>query len=115
MAGQWLRLIAACEGLMERGRLDDSLVCELGCGRGHDRQAGWPALGSFGHAHQVRFRGLDALRAGVLGGSLHALFDDGALLIPHREAALQLLSHDGIMGLETRRQTRQTDILYGGR
>lgn len=112
MAGQWLGLVAAGEGLVERGGLDDSLVGKLGGGRGHDGEAGGSALAGLGHPHGLG--GLHAVRAGVLGGSLHALFDDGALLVPDGEAALQLLAHDGIVGLEAGRQAGQTDVLERG-
>lgn len=53
MASQWLGLVAACEGLVERGGLNDSLIGELRGGRRHDGETWGPALAGLGHAHRA--------------------------------------------------------------
>lgn len=106
---------AAGKGLVERRRLDYPLVGELRGGGRHDGQAGGGCL----HLRrrfrleQVGFGGLRAVGAFPLGGFLQARLDDGALLVPDGDAALQLLAHGRVLGLEAGRQTCQADVLDG--
>lgn len=110
--------MSSCEGLVERGGLNHSLVGKLLVRGGDDAQS-WRRLplrmpwGLGGKSRGTSFALLRALHGGVawLGSLLQAQLDDVSLVLSHRDAALQLLPHRGVLRDEAGRQACQTDIV----
>lgn len=99
-------LLATCEAVAQRGRLDHTLVSKLlmrGGDDGEARRRLAPAI------HESRFVGrvlavvpgvvLVGVRAEILVDLLlmQALDNDFALLLPNRHAALKLVLHDRVL------------------
>lgn len=104
------------EGLIERSRLDNTLVGELLVRRRIDRQTGRRAFPArcarrlAGGLEQVAF-GISRCVVSCDLVAFLACFNDSALLLPNVHAPLQLLAHVGIMSVEARRKAGETKLL----
>ena len=106
------------KGLVQRGRLDDSLIGKLFVGRGYNGETWWgPFLGRGRGRLEAGAKGIDfgSLGSGLCAGTsslVEACIDDLALLIAHRDAALNVLTHVGILGFEARGKTCYSNIVH---
>lgn len=112
--GQRVGVVDAAERLAQGRRLNHPLVGEVLVRGSNNRQARRRLV----PARHSRRLGSEAVvfllvcRAVALRGLLlQAGLDEVSLLLADRDAPLDLLPHDGILGHETRRQTGQADLL----
>lgn len=115
---QRMRLVTARERLVQRRRLNDALVGELLMRGRHDaksrRRLATRCAGCFHRPESIRVRHLLRAIDGRVArarGLLEPRLDDVALLFAHRDAALELLAHCGVLRHEAGGEAGEADVL----
>lgn len=114
--GLELRCPHACKRLVERSRLNDTLVGELLGGRSGNGQARRRTLAARRGRHLPKGVSVVSRRIARLnlnGFALLSGLDYLPLPVPHVYAALQLLTHGRVLGVESGRQACEADVVHG--